>query len=251
MNVRPFERLRLFLLLWVAGLPGIGALILGWLPRLVGGTADGAPAASGTLSLAVGSQLAAVLAAAVAVGMATAARCGLHAPVFEAIAARGAVWPALRRQLAPGLAGGIAGGLWLVAMAALTPAPLRAASETWAAPLSVRLLYGGVTEELIVRWGLTSLLCWFVWRVFARRRAVAPPAAVLAAIVAGAAAFGAAHLPSVVAMAGPPDASVVAWVIVGNGVFGLLAGWLYWRRGLEAAIIAHAAAHGLAALLGH
>lgn len=251
MSVGPYERLRLFLMLWAAGVPGIGALVLGWLPIVAGSTVDGPGPSADVLALAVGSQLAVLLAAAVAVGMATAGRCGLHAPVFEAIAARRAAWPALRVQVAPGLAGGVAGGLWLVAMAALTPTALRAASEAWAAPLAVRLLYGGITEELLVRWGLMSLLCWLGWRTFGRRSAAPPPAATVAAIGVGALAFGAAHLPSVVAMLGPPDASVVAWVLVGNGAFGLLAGWLYWRRGLEAAIIAHATAHALAASLGH
>ncbi len=39
---------------------------------------------------------------------------------------------------------------------------------------------------------------------------------------------------------------VVAFVLVGNTVFGLLAGGLFARHGLEAAIIAHVLAHLLA-----
>jgi len=33
------------------------------------------------------------------------------------------------------------------------------------------------------------------------------------------------------------------FVVAGNSVFGLIAGYLYWRRGLESAIIAHMLTH--------
>jgi membrane protease YdiL (CAAX protease family) len=37
---------------------------------------------------------------------------------------------------------------------------------------------------------------------------------------------------------------VVVFFVVGvNAAFGLLFGWLYWRRGLESAMIAHAMTH--------
>jgi len=42
---------------------------------------------------------------------------------------------------------------------------------------------------------------------------------------------------------------VVAFVLVGNTAFGLVAGWLYARHGLEAAVIAHVLAHLLSSPL--
>ncbi len=39
------------------------------------------------------------------------------------------------------------------------------------------------------------------------------------------------------------DVPVVAFVIGVNTTLGLLFGYLYWRHGLESAMIAHAAAH--------
>jgi membrane protease YdiL (CAAX protease family) len=38
------------------------------------------------------------------------------------------------------------------------------------------------------------------------------------------------------------------YIVVANAAFGLVAGWTYWRKGLEAAIGAHSLAHVLAAL---
>jgi membrane protease YdiL (CAAX protease family) len=36
---------------------------------------------------------------------------------------------------------------------------------------------------------------------------------------------------------------MIAYVIIGNSVGGLVFGWLYWKKGLESAFIAHIFAH--------
>jgi hypothetical protein len=36
---------------------------------------------------------------------------------------------------------------------------------------------------------------------------------------------------------------LVLFVVVANSFFGCVAGWLYWRRGLESAILAHMTTH--------
>ena len=61
--------------------------------------------------------------------------------------------------------------------------------------------------------------------------------------------FAVGHLPAAQAMAGALTPEVVTFVMVGNTAFGLVAGWLYARHGLEAAIVAHGLAHALAHLL--
>jgi membrane protease YdiL (CAAX protease family) len=63
------------------------------------------------------------------------------------------------------------------------------------------------------------------------------------AIAVSAFIFGAGHLPAAAALLGALDANVVAFVIGANTVFGLLFGYLFWRYGLESAMIAHALAH--------
>jgi membrane protease YdiL (CAAX protease family) len=69
---------------------------------------------------------------------------------------------------------------------------------------------------------------------------------VWSAIALSALAFGVLHLPSVAQVLPTLSADVVAYVTLGNACFGLVAGYLYWRRGLEAAIAAHVLAHVLA-----
>jgi membrane protease YdiL (CAAX protease family) len=59
--------------------------------------------------------------------------------------------------------------------------------------------------------------------------------------VIAAALFAAIHLPQAAALFGL-SAPVLTFVLVGNGLPGLAFGWLYWRRGLLAAMAARGAA---------
>lgn len=51
--------------------------------------------------------------------------------------------------------------------------------------------------------------------------------------------FGVIHLPQHVAIGGSLPAPVVAIALLSNGLAGVVYGWLYWKRGLIAAMVAH------------
>lgn len=53
--------------------------------------------------------------------------------------------------------------------------------------------------------------------------------------------FGAWYLPA--ALIGSLSFSTVVFIVLANSVFGLIAGGLYWKRGLGAAVSAHIGAH--------
>jgi membrane protease YdiL (CAAX protease family) len=55
------------------------------------------------------------------------------------------------------------------------------------------------------------------------------------AIVLASIAFGLVHLTN----GGPIDIQTVSLVLIGNGIAGTVFGWLYWRYGVEAAMLAH------------
>jgi membrane protease YdiL (CAAX protease family) len=163
-------------------------------------------------------------------------RVGLDAPVLRALATGGAMKAALAQQRCPALIGGLfAGGILIVFS-------LIKATPTFDLPLITKLLYGGVTEELIARWGVMS----FFMRLASRfRREGSERRAhdfwignTLAALL-----FSAAHLPLLIALSTQLSAVVFATVFLGNTAPALIFGWLFYRRGLEAAIIAHASAH--------
>jgi len=59
-----------------------------------------------------------------------------------------------------------------------------------------------------------------------------------AAIVITALLFGAGHLPTTAALL-PLTPLVIARALLLNGLGGLVFGWLYWKRGLLAAMLAH------------
>lgn len=95
----------------------------------------------------------------------------------------------------------------------------------------------GINEEILCRLGLMSVLAWLMTR-FISRRQTAGPAIIWPANLLAALGFAALHLPQVEALYGL-TLPIIFLVIVGNGVPGLVFGWLYWKRGLIAAMIAH------------
>jgi membrane protease YdiL (CAAX protease family) len=90
---------------------------------------------------------------------------------------------------------------------------------------------------------MMSFLVWLLWRIF--QKGTGRPRAIffIAAILISAFLFAAGHLPIAVTLAGQTSAPVVAFVLAGNSLFGLVAGFLYWKKGLETAIIAHIFTH--------
>ena len=98
--------------------------------------------------------------------------------------------------------------------------------------------YGGIAEEVLLRLFLMTLLVWVVWKVCRRRRAKPSPWVYWAAILVAAIVFGAGHLPAVAAV-WPLTSIVVARTLVLNAAAGIAFGLLYWRWGLEHAMLAH------------
>ena len=58
--------------------------------------------------------------------------------------------------------------------------------------------------------------------------------------------FGAGHIPSAHILNGQVTAAMAEGLIVGGTVFGVITGYLYYRWGLEAAMICHGLSHVLA-----
>lgn len=115
-------------------------------------------------------------------------------------------------------------------------------------PIAARVLYGGITEELLLRWGLMTALAWLAWRFLQQRRGPVRAVFVWLAIAVSALLFAAGHLPAASVLLGTMDVPVVAFVIGVNTAFGLLFGYLFWRYGLESAMIAHALTHAVSFL---
>lgn len=97
---------------------------------------------------------------AVFAGEAAARRTGLGAPLIDAWLTRGDLSAILRRQLRPALLAGATTALVLLAYALTVGRALDQGNRLTAfdVPLVAKLLYGGLTEEVLTRWGLASVL---------------------------------------------------------------------------------------------
>jgi membrane protease YdiL (CAAX protease family) len=245
-------RLRLGLLLWLAGMLGVIVITVTVLPQLLRELtpSEPLPAPLWLISLASLAQSALLVALAVWAGIALAPKVGLHTPVFEAAVTARPLAPALRPQLLPGLIAGVLGGMALFTASRYAPATFVEAQERFNLPLHARILYGGITEELLLRWGLMTALVWLAWRVLQRRRGAPRTVYLWLAIVASSLLFGAGHLPAAAALAGELSGVLVTFVVGANTAFGVLFGYIFWRYGLEAAMIAHGTAHAVNYLVG-
>jgi CAAX prenyl protease-like protein len=172
-----------------------------------------------------------------------AAKVELDAPAVRAWADRQPIWPVLRRQLPAAIAAGLATAAVLVAFTwTLRSMAIGEQILRFAPPLPTRLLYGGLTEEVLLRWGVMSLLAWLGWRLAGRPASIRPWVYV-AAILLAALLFAAGHLPALSFLLPDAPRSLVMLVLAANFIPGVLFGWLFWRRGLEAAMLAHGSAH--------
>ena len=190
-----------------------------------------------------------LLSIAILIGVQLAPLVGLSAPAAEALAAGNGFIPALKVQVLPGLIAGFIAGVailssWLL-FRPILPAVFvtRAERLNSSMPLLTRLLYGGISEELLLRWGLMTLLVWAAWRIFQRGRSTPRAINFVSAIVISSIVFGIGHLPLVSALEVDFTLPIAAFVVLANSLFGLIAGYLYWQKGLEAAIIAHMSTH--------
>lgn len=237
---------KLFAVLWLAGMTGIVFLLGMNLPIPEG--ADLQLPLWGIRLLAL-IQPTLLLTVAVWIGIALAHKVGLSAPLAEAVSKGGSVNRAIQPQLLPGMIGGLVGGILLIAIEFLAKPLLPTDFVTQAEAFSnntsflTRILYGGITEELLLRWGLMTLFVWIGWRIFAKGQGKPSALHFVMAIVLSAFLFGLGHLPLAFLFGTQVTTSVLTYVIVGNSVFGLIAGYLYWQKGLEAAIIAHMLVH--------
>ena len=157
-------RKQLGLLLWLAGMVGAGSL-LPVLPSLLSNlTSADLPVSVWVLQAATLVQTSVLLAVAVLGGVFLAPQVGLSAPAAEAAVSHRSVIDAIRPQLLPGIAGGLVGGVAISVFSLILlphlPAEFVAAGRKLSLPLVTRLLYGGISEEILVRWGLMTLLVW-------------------------------------------------------------------------------------------
>jgi hypothetical protein len=172
-----------------------------------------------------------LLAIAVLIGCYLAPRVGLRSHLLERVSDGTPIVPKLRSELPAAAALGAAAGLAIVlAEAVLAPTQAGAAGSadaTVGAVLSsvpLRFLYGGLTEELLLRWGFMSVIAFALWKTVGRGTDRPSPRLMGTAVVVAAVAFGIGHLPTAASLYGGLSADVVVWIVAGNTIGGLAFG---------------------------
>lgn len=99
--------------------------------------------------------------------------------------------------------------------------------------------YGGFTEEIVLRLFMMSLLIWLGSRLIHQQARYPGGAVMWLANILAALLFGLAHLPMAQAIGLPLNAVGINRILLLNGLPGIVFGWLYWKRGLGSAMIAH------------
>lgn len=171
-------------------------------------------------------------------GLSLGAPYGLDAPWLRAWVYRRPRDPARRSRWWLAALLGVLAALLVVGLSALGPQPhaghAGAALSAWRGALAS--FYGGIVEEVECRLLLVSALVWLLARC---NRRVARPWMFSLAIVLAALLFGAGHLPAAHAagLLGAP--LLVARIVLLNAVVGIATGGLFWKYGLEHAMLAH------------
>jgi membrane protease YdiL (CAAX protease family) len=98
--------------------------------------------------------------------------------------------------------------------------------------------YGGINEEILLRLFLMSLLVWIFFKIKRTDNGKPTRTGFWLAIILAAVIFGVGHLPALLLVT-PLTIPIIARVIILNAVGGIIFGWLYWKKGLESAMVSH------------
>lgn len=230
----------LFFVLLVMGLFGAVAVIP-YSFALRGARVDDMPYSPLQLVLLTALQSGLMLAAAIGLGLLAAQAVGLEIPILTALLS-GEPVDQLLETIVPiaVVSGAIAGGLVLALEVAIfrprMPESIKEGAITpaiWKAFLAS--FYGGITEEILMRLFLMSGAVWLLSRL---TNGVPTDGQFWFGIVFAALLFGLGHLPATAALAPLTPLTVIRAILL-NALLGMVAGWLFWRYGLEAAMIAH------------
>ena len=249
-------RLRRFGLLFGLGTVGVAALLASTPAATYEAAAEAAGLPVAVIVAVTAVQTLVLVALAVAAGLYAAPRVGFRSHLLARLSEGTPLGPAVRGFARPALFGGVAVGALLLVADAFAPTPVDGTAGPTVtvgallASLPMRVLYGGITEEILLRWGVMSVLAFALFRTVGRGRDSLSPALAWTAIVVASVLFGLGHLPAAMGVYGGLTTEVLAFVVGWNTLAGLVFGWLFWRHGLEAAIVAHALAHVVAVAVG-
>jgi hypothetical protein len=183
-----------------------------------------------------------LFAVAVFFGLFLSKRIGMGLPILQGVLEGKNQTKELKSIIAPSVCLGILAGILIVLLSIpfnkLIPEfqNSEVSASVWKAFLAS--FYGGIAEEVLLRLFLVSLFVWITFKIKKAKDGGPADIGIWLSIVLAAIVFGLGHLPAT-AQITPLTGIVIIRAIVLNGVGGIIFGWLYWKKGLESAMIAH------------
>lgn len=234
---------KLFIILLLACLFGTIA-ILPYTLTLQGGLIGNLPVPLYVLLTAQVIQSIIISALAILIGLFIAKKVGLGLPILEGWLEGREVKSYLKSILSISIGLGVLVGILITGLDylfTLAGTTLNVASSQINPPAWQGFLvsfYGGINEEILLRLFLMSLLVWIFFKIKKTSDGKPTRIGMWLAIFLAAIIFGAGHLPTVAAITALTPLLIVRTIIL-NAVGGIIFGWLYWRKGLESAMISH------------
>lgn len=175
-------------------------------------------------------------------GLLLSKRIGMGLPILQGVLDGKNQTKELKSILLPSIGCGILAGVLIVLLCIpfnkLVPElqNVELSIATWKALLAS--LYGGIAEEVLLRLFLVSLFVWITFKIKKGKDGGPTVWGIWLSIILATVFFGLGHLPAT-AQITKLTGIVIIRAIVLNGIAGIIFGWLYWKKGLESAIMAH------------
>lgn len=178
------------------------------------------------------------------IGLFLAKKVGLGLPVLEGWLEGREVKSYLKSILGISVGLGILAGILITGLdflfsfagAAINVAQASVNPPVWQGFLAS--FYGGINEEILLRLFLMTLLVWIFFKIKKTSEGKPTKTGVWLAIILAAVIFGIGHLPAVMTITSLTPLMVVRTIVL-NAAGGIIFGWLYWKKGLESAMISH------------
>jgi membrane protease YdiL (CAAX protease family) len=179
---------------------------------------------------------------AIFIGLYLAKKVGFGLPVLEGWLEGNKVRNYLKSILGISIGMGVLAGILIILLSFLFTS---VSSVLLSAEISVPIwkgflasFYGGIGEEILLRLFLMTLIVWIFFKIKRTSNGKPTTISIWLAIIISAIIFGLGHLP-ITGTITTITPIIVARAIILNGVGGIIFGWLYWKKGLESAMISH------------
>jgi membrane protease YdiL (CAAX protease family) len=183
-----------------------------------------------------------LFAPAVFFGLLLSKRIGLGLPLLQGVLEGKNQTKEIKSIMPPSICFGVLAGVFIILLSIpfnklIPELSLAAVSEpVWAAFLAS--FYGGIAEEVLLRLFLVSLFIWITFKIKKTKDGRPTDFGIWLSIILASVIFGLGHLPTTAQITALTGMVIIRAILL-NGVGGIVFGWLYWKKGLESAIIAH------------